>query len=228
MNQLFAPGAKKPSNHFAALQAYKKPVAKEDDENITEILLFESMNPNLMLEAVEKTADIILRSDAASAVIAWINSGDSEADSFDAMAYGLAGGDSEELSDDQEKDYQITLGYMTDFAILCGANAIDCQGLVDGDDDASENVFDAVESSIQNASEDELISDFAHREKLIFESTKKVIRDGKVVIINTSKRKRKMTAAQKAALKKAQLKSHSSAANAARKKSLHLHESKNL
>ncbi|GAL07944.1 baseplate or tail tube [Photobacterium aphoticum] len=73
-----------------------------------------------------------------------------------------------------------------------------------------------------------MIAEFGVRETLMNEAIKKVVRDGKVVTINTNKRKRKMTAAQKAALKKARLKAHSSSAKAARKKAMKTRHSRGM
>ena len=225
MNKLFAAGSKIAAPFYSGI---KNPVKKDELNKIDESAFFESIDDTKMLESMEQTVSINTRSDAAAAVIGWVESGDSEADSFDAMGYGLVAGDAEELSDSQTDAYGKTLSVMTDFAMVCGASEKDCQGLVDGDDDAAERVFDAVETAINASDESELIADFAHREKLILEGVKKVIRGGQIVMIKTGKRKRVMNAVQKAALKKARLKSHSAAGRASMRKSMRIRKSRGL
>ncbi|GAL07943.1 hypothetical protein JCM19237_323 [Photobacterium aphoticum] len=69
-------------------------------------MFFESMKDDVMLEAMSKAAATSMRQGAAAAVVQWIEDGDSEADAFEAMAYGLAGGDDgDELTDEQAEDF---------------------------------------------------------------------------------------------------------------------------
>ena len=226
MNNLFGVGARLEKSLFSSVTTAQK---KQHEETIEESAFFESLNDEAMLEAISQTADIALRSDAAAAVLSWIDAGDSEADAFDAMAFGLAGGnDTDELTDEQSTEYSNTLSLMADFAMQNGATEKDCQGLVDGDDDAAERVFDAVETAINASDESELIADFAHREKVMTEALKRVVRNGKLVMIHTGRRKRIMTAVQKSALKKARLKSHSAAGRNSRMKAMRLRKSRGL
>lgn len=227
MTTLFGAGSKLAKPLYAGVQLSKKNKSALIEET-TEEAFFESIKDDQMLEAMEQSAQVSSRSDAAAAMISWVESGDSEAEAVDALAYGLSGGEDEDLTDAQEKEYTTILGLMTDFAMQVGATEKDCQGMVDGDDDSADRVFSAIESKLENADESELIATFAHREKLIFEAKKKVIRDGKVVIINTNKRKRIMSAAQKAALKKARLKAHGAAGKAARKKAMRMRKARGI
>lgn len=230
MSKLFGAGTTIASGTFSSgFAATQVTEPKTNNDDITEQSMFESLSEDTMLEAVSKTALINQRADAAAAVLAWVESGDSESDELDALAFGLAGGsDDEDLTDDQVETYTDIKIQMADFAMQCGAKEKDCQAMVDGDDEAAERVFNAVESAVSDSDDDELISNFAHREALILESKKKVIRDGKVVMVNKKKRKRRMTSAQKQALKKAQRKAHSSSAKAARKKSNRIRKSRGM
>lgn len=234
---LFSAGSRMPRNVFASVMlesanqkpADQEPPAEPEVPEITEQALFESMEDNAMFEAVNRAAEISARSDAAAAVCQWVDEGDAEADAFESMAFGLAGGDeAEELSDDQAETFLESLSNMTDFALQLGASPEAVQGLVDGDDDAAELVFESIESALETQTSDELIADFGVREQLILEAKKKVIRDGKIVTINTKKRKRRMSAAQKAALKKARSKAHRSAGKAARKKAMRMRKSRGM
>ena len=60
------------------------------------------------------------------------------------------------------------------------------------------------------------------------EKTVKVVKDGKVVKKNVATRKKKLTAAQKAALAKARKKAHTAGANKARKKSMAVRDKKGM
>ncbi|MEC6832963.1 hypothetical protein VXS06_14445 [Photobacterium toruni] len=222
---LFGAGAKRASSFYAGITKTKP---EEVEKETSETVFFESIGDDQMLEAMEQSAQVSMRSDAAAAVIAWVDDGDSEASAIDMLAYGLAGGEDEELTPDQDKTYANIFGLMTDFAMQLGASEKDCQAMVDGDDDAADRVFNVIEAKLEATDESELIADFAHREKLILEAKKKVIRDGKVVIINTNRRKRIMSAAQKAALKKARLKAHGAAGKASRKKAMRMRKARNL
>lgn len=204
------------------------PVEPEEQE-ITESALFESMDEDTMLEAVSRAADISMRSDAAAAVLQWVEEGDAEADAFEAMAYGLAGGeDDTELTDEQAEEFEKILGLMADFCLQLGATSENVQGMIDDDDDASEAVYTAVESALEGQDSDELVADFGVRENLIMEAMKKVVRNGQVVTIKTKKKKRRMTSAQRSALKKARQKAHSSAAKARRRKARNIRKSRGL
>lgn len=242
---MFAVGSVRPRNAFALsamLESAKPTPAPEAEtvpaqeltqepapaEEVTETAFFESVNDDQMLEAISKAAESNMRSAAAAAVIQWIEEGDAEADAFEALAYGLAGGETEELTEDEAEDFEKYLGLMVDFTLQLGASAESTQGLVDGDDDAAETVYDSVESALADQDTDELIATFGVRENLMMEAKKKVIRDGKVVTINTKKKKRRMSSAQKAALKKARSKANSSAAKAARKKSNNMRKSRGM
>lgn len=227
MTTMFAPGSINRRSSVAI--AVNTELNKDDVDQIDESLFFESLSPDLMLEATEADAAKNMRKDASAAVIAWVEEGDTDADAFDAFAYGLAGGkDDEDLSDDEADDYNSLLGLMTDFCLQLGVTESTCQKLIDGDDAASETAFNTIEAVLENNDGDELISDFSLREQLMLEATKKVVRDGKVVLIKTNRRKRRMTAAQKAALKKARTKAHSSSAKAARRKAMRLRKSRGM
>ncbi|UTM60416.1 hypothetical protein L4174_023825 (plasmid) [Photobacterium sp. CCB-ST2H9] len=229
---IFSPGGEQP---LFQQMLFESVLVKDNEElpppaeqEVTEKVFFESLSEDAIYEAVSTNAKISMRSDAAAAVIIWTEEGDSEFDSFEALAYGLAGGvDGEELNEDQLDEFETFLNLMADFCQQVGASSDDVQAMIDGDDDAAEKVFEAVSSLADNVSTDELIADFAAKESLILESTKRVIRDGKFVFKKV-KRKRRMTSAQKAALKQAQKKSHSSAAKAKREKSMRMRKSRNL
>ncbi|HIF9347104.1 TPA: hypothetical protein ACX6RX_003215 [Photobacterium damselae] len=232
MSSIFSAGGMLSKPAFSRLKQSIKSDAnnKPTIDEVSEKLFFESIDDGMFLEAINRAHDTNMRTEAASAVITWVEEGDSEPDAFDSLAFGLAGGNDDEydLDDDQVDDYNKYLQLMVDFCLQLGASENDCQGLIDGDDSASERVFNTIEEQREKGNPEERIAEFSVKEQLMLEATKKVIRDGKVVLIKTNKRKRRMSAAQKAALKKARLKAHSSSAKAARRKALRMRNSRNM
>lgn len=63
---------------------------------------------------------------------------------------------------------------------------------------------------------------------MFFESTKRIVKDGKVVKVKVKSRKKKLSSAQKSALRKARTKAHTSSASKSRTKSMKLRSKKRL
>ncbi len=169
------------------------------------------------------------RSDAAAACVQWVSGGDADFDELDALLYGLSGGqDDKELNESQEAMYESLLDEAGDF-IHQVSNAKDEDiEMMSEDDDAAERVFESLSSAISDVDTDELVAEYSVRDSMMMEATKKVIRDGVLKLVKTKKRRRRMTPAQKAALKKARMKARSGAAKAARKKSMRKRKARGL
>lgn len=98
----------------------------------------------------------------------------------------------------------------------------------DEDDDAASNVFDAM-SDVED--DDEAVAEYTvagDDEDAMFESKIKVVRDGKVKLIRKRLKKQRRTSKQKAALKKASRKSHTSTAKMHRRKSMKVRQKRGL
>lgn len=164
----------------------------------------------MMLEAIQKAAVVGERMSAAAACVQWAHGGESSLDSLDAMLFGLAGGDADgelELTDGQAAMYESLQAHAGEFiASISDAQESDLLELQEGDSEVADRIFESLENGLENVDSDEAIAEFAVRESMIMEAKKAVIRDGKKVYINTRKRKRRMSAAQKAALKRHALK----------------------
>ncbi|EGQ7810387.1 hypothetical protein I6Y99_004431 [Vibrio parahaemolyticus] len=217
----FAPGAKLQMDNTAAIIAklsQERNQPAQVDTEIAESLFFESVTDDMFLEAVSKTAETNLRSNAAASVMTWIDEGDASFEELDALIYGFAAGDDEELDDDELADYNTMMNYAYEFLVSNGADASQVQSMEENED-ASEAVFNAVKESTKAKDDAELIADFSVRETMMLEAKKKVVRDGEVKYVNKKTKKHRQTPAQKASLKKAQKKSNTSAAKAKRRKS---------
>lgn len=194
--------------------------------------------------------DAQMRAMAMSAVLAWIEEGDFSYAAFDAMLIGVADLDGDEdLTEDEEAVYEEIWGLAADAMLTLGADMENVQEFLDGESDsAGEKLGTFLAGSMSDipSSDDEIISSFATgedgavmecaamegNEDMVLEAAfkkVKVIRGGKVVI----KKKRisgkaRLSAAQKAGLKKARRKANTSAAKLARRKAMKIRKSRGL
>ncbi|QGF29520.1 hypothetical protein EE896_22000 (plasmid) [Pantoea eucalypti] len=188
-----------------------------------------------MFEAVQRRAGEDARSVAASLLAGWVEDGEADSDSFEALALVLAGLDSlsedDDLDDEQVDAFNAALGQLANAAVAMGADQDDVTSMIDDDDDsAAENVYEALSGLTED---DEAIADYTVAggeggEAMLESSTFKAVRDGVVTLVRKRPKKRRMTSLQKQALKKARSKAHSSMANAHRKKSLKLRKKRGL
>ncbi|WP_348893327.1 hypothetical protein [Escherichia coli] len=192
-------------------------------------------NDNAMLEAVESRAQGDMRSLAASMIAGWVEDGDPEADSFDALAITMAGladiDEDTDFTDEQIDAYNDALAALADAAVALGADQDDVTEMIDDEDDsAAERVYDALSESDTDMMETAIaIYTVAGGDSAMLEAVrKKVVRDGKVTIIRKRPRPRRMTSLQKQALKKARRKAHTSVANINRKKSMRIRKKRGL
>lgn len=188
-----------------------------------------------MLEAVESRAKGDMRSLAASMLAGWVEDGDPEADSFDALAISMAGltdiDEDTDFTDEQIDAYNEALAALADAAVALGADQDDVTEMIDDDDDAAaERVFDALSENDSDMMESAIaIYTVAGGDSAMLEDVrKKVVRDGKVSIIRKRPRPRRMTSLQKQALKKARRKAHTSVANINRRKSMRIRKKRGL
>ncbi|MCY6932031.1 hypothetical protein OYC22_16890 [Escherichia coli] len=188
-----------------------------------------------MMEAVESRAQGDMRSLAASMLAGWVEDGDPEADSFDALAITMAGladiDEDTDFTDEQVDAYNDALAALADAAVALGADQDDVTEMIDDEDDsAAERVYDALSESDADMMEAAIaIYTVAGGDSAMLEAVrKKVVRDGKVTIIRKRPRPRRMTSLQKQALKKARRKAHTSVANINRKKSMRIRKKRGL
>ncbi|MBC0688649.1 hypothetical protein FSG81_025590, partial [Escherichia coli] len=187
------------------------------------------------MEAVESRAQGDMRSLAASMIAGWVEDGDPEADSFDALAITMAGladiDEDTDFTDEQIDAYNDALAALADAAVALGADQDDVTEMIDDEDDsAAERVYDALSESDTDMMETAIaIYTVAGGDSAMLEAVrKKVVRDGKVTIIRKRPRPRRMTSLQKQALKKARRKAHTSVANINRKKSMRIRKKRGL
>ncbi len=196
----------------------------------------------------ESAGDSSVRAMGMSAVLAWVEDGDYTFSALDEYIVGIADLDGDEkLTDDEFETYNEVLSAVADAMLSMGADPDNVTEFLDAeDDDAGEKlggflseVFSGVESP-----DDEVIDVFANGEDgAVFECATpepggvfeavykkvKVVRGGKVVL----KKKRiagkvRLSAAQKAGLKKARRRAFSAASKIKRKKAMKIRKQRGI
>lgn len=225
-DNIFAPMRKLSSNQQSA-QA-------EPTENT---LLLSSMtaeydaDAEMQLSSVTSNADVGFRTQAASIVIEWIKSGETDYESLEAMVVGFINDDEDsELSDDEKDDIDELMQAVGQFiADHSKLTAEQVEYLFEEEDDnLAIDAADDIEAYLKGKNTDEFIADYAAKQNLLLSAvnkTRKAIRDGKVVTIKKRTKKYRMTPARRLAIKAMHKKSNTAAARAKRKKSNRLRNS---
>ena len=183
--------------------------------------------------------DISLK--AVSAVHEWVETdnlgaGETMADRLFMLTVGIADANKDgEISEDEQAVIDIALNSIWDYLAKCGANDDDIGALLnDGDDAAAERVRELVAAALPDGDDAALddMNDFVFGndsdQGAVFDATYKMVtavKDGKKIRI----RKRvsgstHLTANQRVAIKKMQLRSHSAGAMMKRAKSMRLRQ----
>lgn len=198
-------------------------------------------------DAVDTMAGSQIRSMAMAAVLSWVEDGNFSFLALDEYVLGVADLDGDyEIAGDEEDLYNEVWANVPDAMLSLGASVEDVTALADGEnDEAGSRVGAALAAFLEGAesSDDELISAFATTEDAVMESCvagqdavfeaaykkMKMVRGGKVVIARKRiSGKVRLSATQKAGLKKARLKSNNAAARLSRKKSLRVRKQRGM
>ena len=203
-----------------------------------------------MFEAIEQAASMNARALGMSTVISWVETGEPTATDFDEMAQGAADlNEDGEITDDETEAYNEILRAMSQALSSMMVSDGDIELLLSGNDDAANKAYLKVAQCLEekDKSSSELIAEFSVGEKMLegmdedqvtkmmegqpehmLEAKVKVIRGGKVKWVKRPLKKRRLSSAQRAALKKARMKANSSAAKAKRKKAMRKRKSMGL
>ncbi len=203
--------------------------------------------PKTGTDAVQVFARQQTRTQAMSAILAWVEDGEFTYTALDEYIIGMADLDGDfEISDEEEAIYNAVWAEVPDALLSLGATETDANDFVNGEGKASADAAARVGKALKErldeleADDDEIIAGFALGEDAVFENAsddpegrhmileatyrkQKVVRDGKVVKINKRiSGKVRLSAAQKAGLRKARRKANTAAARLQRKKSMRL------
>lgn len=200
------------------------PAGNANAEQVKEPLTAEQAQ-QMILEAVAASVKSDGLSDAAQAVFDWADGDDQSYDALDGYAQALAGigDDDDNPTDDQLDAYYGVLGDMANFFVTLGADDDTIAALFDDEDD---DIAASLAGEIKGLDADdraELVSAYSlSGDAAMTEALEKVVRAGVVKLIRKPFRKRRLTAAQRMALKKARSKSHTARAKLNRAKSMKL------
>ncbi|EPK7688517.1 hypothetical protein K7Y63_004129 [Serratia marcescens] len=188
-----------------------------------------------IFEAVSKRSRQDERSVAASFLLDWARSSNPTSEDIDGIAMVMAGisddEDDDEITDAQTDEYNRVLSILAEAAVSLGADQDSVTQMIDEEDDeAAIAVADAI--SAANEDDDEAIAIYGvsgdSDDDAMLEANKKVVRNGEVKLIRKRPRPKRITALQRASIKKAQRKSHTAAANISRRKSLKVRKKRGL
>ncbi|MBF0121716.1 MAG: hypothetical protein HQK79_23040, partial [Desulfobacterales bacterium] len=176
------------------------------------------------LSAIDDFANKSLKNDAMSIALSWINSKDYSFGALDVLVQGMADIDGSGNISTEEEDYYNQL-FMTvgDALALLGADADGIASFLnDEKDEAGLKIGEFLSAKMDEIQDDDdtIISNFVVSTDQIFESMKKVIRGGVKTWVKKKIRPKKISSAQRMALKQARLKAHTATAIRARKKSM--------
>lgn len=180
-----------------------------------------------ILEAAATAAKRDQLDGVVEAVFAWADSDDTSFDALDGYVQALAGLDDDdpdaEPTDDEIGAYNDMWDAVANFLVAAGEDPSTVSAMVDDEDEDAAGAIASDVAGIDSSARDELsVAYQASADDSMLEAVKKVIRNGEVALIKRSPRRRRLSAAQKMALKKARMKAHSSSAKLARAKSMKL------
>lgn len=177
---------------------------------------------------------------AMQAVLEWQKGGEFTYDELDAIILFMADLDDEEEPDEEDTAFYNEIWEEIPNALLSlGAEFSDVEDFGGGDDKAGRKVGQAISKELEDipADDDDLVASFAYGEEGVLECAsddstlcgileatykkRKMVRDGKVILGKKRVSGRiKLSAAQRAGLKKARRKANTAAAKQHRKKSM--------
>jgi len=193
----------------------------------------------MLLESAEKKvsdfADMQTRAQGMGLALVWLEDRDHTFSALDALAVGMADVDGDsEITEDEEEGYNDMLSAVGAALVSLGASADNVKTFVDDEDDAAgkklgkylSKKMDGVESD-----DDDLVAGFAVSNDFILEAAYRRVKtavNGKIVFKKKRLRPKRLSAKQRAALKKARRKANNGAARKKRAKAMRLRKSRGL
>jgi len=187
----------------------------------------------------EKIADFAAmqaRAQGMSLALVWLEDQDFSYTALDALVVGMADLDGDaEINEEEEDLYNDLFSAVGAAFVKLGADEKNVKGFIDDEDDpAGEKLGEYLSNKMHDVEidDDELVSGFAVSDDTILEAAYrrvKVIKNGKVVFRKKRIGKpKRLSAKQRAALKKARRKANTGAARKARQKAMRIRKSRGL
>jgi len=196
----------------------------------------EKKEPVGIFEAAEEDEESLtsfsnqqIRAMGMASAMAWVENKEFTYADLDAIVVGMIDLDGDgEVSDDEEDDYNDLLSAVGNALVQLGGSAANVSSFFDEEDDEQGKKlgrFIADKLDSLEMDNDEIVSRFATasgEEDIVFESVKKVIRNGAVTFKRKRVKKYRMSPAQKAALKAARRRANTAGARRNRAKSMRI------
>lgn len=184
-----------------------------------------SIIPDQILDdASDDLAEKQIRANGMAAALTWLEDTDATYANFEAIVAGLADVDEDgEVTEPEEALFNDILTMAADSLVELGGNAANVQTFIDDEsEEAGEKLHTHLNEKLSKIekSDDELITEYAVKASLVLDATQRVVRNGKVTIIKKPLKKKRLSSAQKQALKKARRKANNSGARRKRAKSM--------
>ncbi|WP_163836767.1 hypothetical protein [Spartinivicinus ruber] len=192
----------------------------------------DNSNPLITDSIIDQFGDQQLRASAMASALAWVEGEEITPDAFTEIISGMADVAIEDDITQPEEDYYEDLTRETAIALTAlGAENRDVKTFIERQDEASAlTIAQQIEDRLSTEQKDDgtLVAEYAALSQPVMDKAVRRVIDGKIVLKKIPTRKRRMTAAQKAALKKARRKAHSAAAKRARAKAMKLRSQRGL
>ena len=175
------------------------------------------------------------RAEAVAIGLQWLEEGEFTYDSLESLAYGFVAEEAEdgEILDSvevEEDEFNDMIQMVGDALMDMGGSQENVTSFINNeDDDAGESLGNRLSTVMDNCDDDDymVISRYAVG-GMVLDSMKRVVRDGEVKWIKKPRRKRRLTAAQRMALKRARKKANTSAAKRKRSKAKKIRKSRGM
>lgn len=213
--------------------AFTIPAAPDNSPKTDEMILA-SMGDDALFASVSDLAAKGQRAMAGAIALMWASTSEPTYQALEDLVIGEVAepedDDDAELDDEALEQFNDLLSEVASALVaFSGKDAKLIQkALDDEDDDLLETIAAAIQKASEEQDDDEMLADFSVSEALLLSSTETRIQNGQVVRVKKVRRRKRASAAQRAALKKARKKAHSSAAKASRKKSMRLRRKRGL
>lgn len=189
--------------------------------------------PDLILDkAADDLGEKQVRANAMAAVLAWLEGDDFSYSALESIVAGLADIDDDgEITEPEEELFNELLVMTADALVELGGNTENVKTFIDDESEkAGEKLAVHLTEKLDDTdkSDDEIVSEYAVKAKLILDATQKVVRGGKVTLIKKRIKPKKMSSKQKQALKKARRKANNSGARRKRAKSMKLRQKRGM
>ena len=196
-------------------------------------------------DAMETMSTTMARTKAMAAVLGFVEDGEFNFNALDEYVMGVADLDGDfQIGDAEEDDYNEIFGHVADAMLTLGASAEDVSDFLErGDNEAGARVGAAMAAALEatESDDDTVIAAFAMGEGSVMESVgddmvleaafrkMKVVRGGNVMIARKRiSGKVRLSAAQRAGLKKARRKAFTSTARLHRAKSMRIRKARGM